>query len=333
MNETGPMSSSATATPPQSMRACQFVEVNKPLVGIELATPEPGPGEVRLDLRAAGMCHSDVGFYNGTITDTLDHRPIVLGHENAGVISAVGAGVTGFSVGDRVTAYPIQAHPYPGVERDGGYADSTLIPAAGLIRIPDGVSFEQAAVASDAGLTAYHAVHASGEVTRGTQVGIVGLGGLGMGGAWLALLAGAEVYAAEINDKVHAHALSLGVKEVFTDVNDLKPLGLDVIIDFAGMQETILGAVQSVKVGGRVVLVGLGVAEFTVPSMLFVSQQVHFVGSWGGTKQDIVEVLDLMSAGRFDIPATIIDFDQIGQSLQDMAAGKLLGKVVARVSD
>jgi D-arabinose 1-dehydrogenase-like Zn-dependent alcohol dehydrogenase len=106
-----------------------------------------------------------------------------------------------------------------------------------------------------------------------------------------------------------------------------------VIIDFAGMQETILGAVQSVKVGGRVVLVGLGVAEFTVPSMLFVSQQVHFVGSWGGTKQDIVEVLDLMSAGRFDIPATIIDFDQIGQSLQDMAAGKLLGKVVARVSD
>ncbi|MEU6577852.1 zinc-binding dehydrogenase [Streptomyces sp. NPDC046805] len=315
------------------MRAWRFIEVNKPLVRVESPVPEPDRGEVRLDLRAAGMCHSDVGFWNGTITETLDHLPIVLGHENAGVISAVGAGVTGFSIGDRVTAYPIQAHPYPGVERDGGYADKTLIPAAGLIRIPDGVSFEQAAVASDAGMTAYHAVHASGKVTRGTRVGIIGLGGIGMAGAWLAVLAGGEVYAAEINDNVHAQALSLGVKEVFTDVNDLKALELDVIFDFAGMQETILGAVQSIKFGGRVVLVGLGAAQFTIPSMLFVSQRVHFVGSWGGTKQDIVDVLDLMSAGRFDIPATVVGFNEIGQSLQDMAAGRLLGKVVARIGD
>jgi propanol-preferring alcohol dehydrogenase len=164
-------------------------------------------------------------------------------------------------------------------------------------------------------------------------VGVVGLGGIGMAGAWLAVLAGAEVYAAEINDKVHARASSLGVKEVYTDVNDLKPLGLDVIIDFVGMQETILGAVQSVKVGGRVVLVGLGTKQFTISSMLFTSQRVHFVGSWGGTKQDIVDVLELMAAGLFDIPATIIGFGQIGQSLQDMAAGRLLGKVVARISD
>lgn len=318
---------------PRSMRAWQFVDINKPLRRIELATPEPGPGEIRLDLRAAGMCHSDVGFWNGTITDTLDHWPIVLGHENAGVISAIGEGVTGFSIGDWVAAYPIEAHPYPGVERDGGYADKTLIPAGGLIRIPDGVSFEQAAVASDAGMTAYHAVHASGEVTRGTRVGIIGLGGLGMAGAWLAVLSGAMVYGVEINEEVHARALSLGVEVVFTDVNDLKPLGLDVIIDFAGVQETILGAVQSVKVGGRVVLVGLGVAQFTLPSMLFTSQRVHFVGSWGGTKQDVVDVIDLMSAGRFDIPATIVGFEQIGQSLQDMAAGQLRGKVVARVGD
>jgi alcohol dehydrogenase, propanol-preferring len=325
--------SSAGAGGPATMRAWQFTEINKPLRRVELPVPEPGPGEVRLDLRAAGMCHSDVGFWDGTITDALDHLPIVLGHENAGVISAVGPGVTGYSIGDHVAVYPIQAHPYPGTERDGGYAEEVLALAAGLVRIPEGVSFEQAAAASDAGMTAYHAVHASGGVTRGTRAGIVGLGGLGMGGAWLAVLAGADVYAAEINDKVHARALGLGVKRVFTDVNDLKPLGLDVIIDFAGMQETILGAVRSVKTGGRVVLVGLGSAEFTIPSMLFTSQQVHLVGSWGGTKQDMIDVLDLMSAGRFDIPATVVGFGQISQSLQDMAAGTLRGKVIARVSD
>jgi alcohol dehydrogenase, propanol-preferring len=325
--------SSAGAGGPATMRAWQFTEINKPLRRVELPVPEPGPGEVRLDLRAAGMCHSDVGFWNGTITDALDHLPIVLGHENAGVISAIGPDVTGYSIGEHVTAHPIQAHPYPGTERDGGYADKVLVPASALIRIPEGVSFEQAAAASDAGMTAYHAVHTSGDVAPGTRAGIVGLGGLGMGGARLAVLSGADVYAAEINNKVHAQALALGVKEVFTDVNDLEPLGLDVIIDFAGMQETILGAVRSVKIGGRVVLVGLGAAEFTIPSMLFISQQVHFVGSWGGTKQDIVDVLNLMSAGLFDIPATVVGFEQISQSLQDMATGTLRGKVVARVSD
>lgn len=317
----------------EQMRAWQLVAANRPLVRTSIPRPKPGPGEVVLDLRAAGMCHSDVGFWNGTLTDGLDHMPIVLGHENAGVISAVGTDVQGFSVGDRVTAYPIEAHPYAGTERDGGYADQTVLPAAGLVRIPHNVSFEQAAAASDAGMTSFHAVHASGRVVTGTRVGIIGLGGLGMAGAWFSVLAGAEVYAADTNEDVHDRALSLGVTNVFADADDFGPLDLDVIIDFVGANTTVLAAVRSVKVGGRVVLVGLESAEFTLPSMLFASQQAELVGSWGGTRQDIADVLSPMADERFDIPATIIDFEEIGQSLEDMATGQLLGKVVARIGE
>jgi propanol-preferring alcohol dehydrogenase len=95
------------------VKAWYFTETAKPLVSVVLPDPLAGPNEVVIDLRAAGMCHSDVGFWDGTLDSGIDHKPIVLGHGNAGVISSLGDGVTGFSVGERVTAYPIDTPSYP----------------------------------------------------------------------------------------------------------------------------------------------------------------------------------------------------------------------------
>ena len=289
------------------MKAWYLTQTATPLVPVEIAEPVPGPGEVLLDMRAAGMCHSDVGFWDGTLDSGLDHKPIVLGHENAGVISALGPGVTGFEFGDRVAAYPIETEPYPGTGRDGGYAAKTLEPASGLIRIPAQVSFTQAAAATDAGMTACHAILATAKVGSGSRVGIIGLGALGMIGAQVAVLAGAQVYGADVNAGVFTQARNVGVTECFTDVADLQALRLDVIVDFAGMQTTILGAVQAVQTGGRVVLVGLGAREFTIPTMLFASRQIELVGSWGGTKNDITEVLEVRrrSTVRFSNPPAL----------------------------
>jgi 2-desacetyl-2-hydroxyethyl bacteriochlorophyllide A dehydrogenase len=311
------------------VKAWYFTETAKPLVPVVLPDPSARPNEVVIDMRAAGMCHSDVGFWDGTLDSGIDHKPIVLGHENAGVISSLGDCVTGFSVGDRVTAYPIDTPPYPGTGRDGGYADKTVEPASALIRIPDGVSFEQAAAASDAGMTAYHAVHTTANITRGSRVGIVGLGALGMTAAKIAVLAGMEVYAAEINEQRFDEAGDAGVKACFTDASQLADVEPNVIIDFAGFQSTVLAAIQAVGTGGRVVLVGLGASEVCLPSLLFASSQVELVGSWGGTKEDIVDVIGLMASGVLTISATLIGFEEISTSLQGMAAGTLTGKVIA----
>jgi propanol-preferring alcohol dehydrogenase len=311
------------------VKAWYFTETAKPLVSVVLPDPMAGQDEVVIDMRAAGMCHSDVGFWNGTLDSGIDHKPIVLGHENSGVISSLGDCVTGFAVGERITAYPIDTPPYPGTGRDGGYADKTLEPASALFRIPEGVSFEQAAAASDAGMTAYHAVHTTAKITKGGRVGIVGLGALGMTAAKIAVLAGMEVYAAEINEQRFDEAAGAGVNAFFTDASQLADVHPDVIIDFAGFQSTVLAAVQAVGTGGRVVLVGLGASEFCLPSMVFASSQVELVGSWGGAKEDIVDVLALMASGALSISATLIGFDAISASLQGMAAGTITGKVIA----
>src|SRR5262249_39612249 len=195
------------------MRAWLFTDAGEPLQLVERDDPRPGPGEAVREMRAAGLCHSDVGCLDGTITAIMPKRPIVLGHEVAGVIGALGPGVTEFTVGDRVVVLGPEDFA-PGWSADGGYATHCLVKAEGIVRLADSVNFVQGATATDAGATSYGAVMHSGELRAGQRVGIVGLGGLGMTGARIAMLNGAQVYAAESRREVWATAKEQGVLDV-----------------------------------------------------------------------------------------------------------------------
>ncbi|QFS90435.1 Alcohol dehydrogenase [Mycobacterium sp. THAF192] len=201
------------------MKAWLFTEVNEPLRLVDLPDPEPGPGQVVIDVKGAGLCHSDVGIIEGPGLPWIAKLPIVLGHEVAGVITAIGEGVAGHVIGDRITIGYLKPPPWgPGLGRDGGYAEKTVVYADEIIPIPANVSCVQAAVASDSSATAYHAVRGVGEVTGDSVVGIIGLGGLGLAGVRFAALCGAIVYGVDINIEVFETALQLGAAEVFTDV-------------------------------------------------------------------------------------------------------------------
>src|SRR5262249_19124277 len=157
-----------------------------------------------------------------------------LGHEVAGVITEVGPGVTAFKPGDRIVASGDEAF-CPGWSADGGYATHCLLATSCAAPLPDGVDFVQGAAATDAGQTSYGAVMGAGGLKPGMRVGIVGLGGLGMTGARIAVVNGAaEVYAAEPRREAWDIALGQGVKEVVEDVMGLAPYELDLIVDFAG---------------------------------------------------------------------------------------------------
>lgn len=125
------------------MKAWQLLAPDEPLELIERDDPEPGHGQLGVDVRAAGICHSDVGFLDGTLTRWLAKPPIVLGHEVAGAVSEVGPGVEGWAIGDRVAALGDPQHS-PGWSVDGGLADKFLATAARLIKLPDAVDFVQA---------------------------------------------------------------------------------------------------------------------------------------------------------------------------------------------
>jgi propanol-preferring alcohol dehydrogenase len=310
------------------MKAWQFQAVGQPLACVELPDPTPAENEVVVHVKAAGLCHSDVGFMNGTLTPILATVPIVLGHEVAGVISALGPGVSHFAVGDRVAIAGFRSDA-PGIMQDGGFAEKTIGKVEQLVPIPEAVGFEQAAMSTDAGQTSHNAVVTTGGVSGESRVGLVGLGGLGLTAARIAVLAGAEVYASTRNQNVWPQAKALGVKEVVSTVPELAPFELDTIIDFAGVGTTTGDAVAAVAQDGKVVVVGLGRTEATISTVDLIVKCVQVVGSNAGFKRDVESVLGLMASGDLTIPATTIAFEQIPEALERLETGGVNGRLVA----
>ncbi|WP_347014432.1 alcohol dehydrogenase catalytic domain-containing protein [Bifidobacterium dentium] len=161
------------------MKSWRFTGTNEPLRLEELPEPSAGPGKVVIDVKAAGICHTDVGILTdpGWMT-MLGQVPVTLGHEDAGVISAVGDGVTDFKVGDRVAICPTTSAGCPGSSFDGGFGPKIVIGTEALVRIPDEVDFVNGAAATDAGMTSYAAVVRRGGVRRETRSASSDLAGL-----------------------------------------------------------------------------------------------------------------------------------------------------------
>jgi alcohol dehydrogenase, propanol-preferring len=310
------------------MQAWQFMEVGKPLSLNEVPEPQPEPDEIVIDTKAAGLCHSDVSFLDGTLTPLLPFSPITLGHEIAGIVSAVGADISQFTIGDKV-GVPA-AIEGPGTSKHGGFAPKVVVKEHLVVPAPDAVPFDQAAAATDAGMTSYHAVMVRGQVAEGMKVGIIGLGGLGSLGAQIASSNGAEVYVAEVNERVHDYARELGASGVATDIAAFKDEQLDVIIDFAGFGTTTAGAVETVKDRGRVVQVGLARETGTINLNRLTLSSLELVGSQAGTKEDCAAVLELIAAGKLTSRITTIGFDEIGEGIRKLERGEVVGRLVAR---
>jgi propanol-preferring alcohol dehydrogenase len=312
------------------MKAWQFTNTHEPLVLSDVAEPTAAPGGVVIDVKAAGLCHSDVGLMEdeGWLA-LLATRPITIGHEVAGVISEVGEGVTEWKVGDRVGFCPTTEVGAPGYSFDGGFAPKAAIDQIALVRIPDSVSYAYGAAGTDAGMTSHHAVVVNGQVTKGTKLGIIGFGGLGQIGSRVAVLAGAEVYVAEVNEEVWQNARDAGVTDVKKNIADFADVGLDVIVDFAGFGTTTAQAIETVRPGGRVVQVGMGRLEATINTRTLITHNVTLVGSVGGTKADVQGVYDYLATGQLNPTITEISFDEIPDGIDKLAKGQVVGRLVA----
>jgi propanol-preferring alcohol dehydrogenase len=316
------------------MQGWHFTGTHEPLVLADVRLEPPGPGEVLIDVRAAGLCHSDVGMLTeASWLRTLAFRPIVLGHEISGTIAAVGDGVTHVTVGDRVGVCPTGVGGAPGYVRHGGFTAQHLAPAADVVTVPQGVSFEWAAMGTDAGMTAYHAMATQGGVTAGMKVGVIGLGGLGQIGARVGVVKGAEVHVAEPNRAAWPLAEAIGAASVVPDAADWAGQGFDLIVDYAGYGTTTRAASKAVRRGGRVVLVGMGAMQFTLDVMDMILSRITLIGSSGGTTSDVADVYDLMAAGLLTPEVQVIGFHDIPAALDDLRHHRITGRLVARYGD
>lgn len=310
------------------MRAWQYVGAGQPLTLNEVDVPTAGAGQVQISVKAVGLCHTDVGILDGVIPDSiLASVPLTLGHEVAGVVTAVGGGVERFAIGDRVGL--VAGEQGPGLAFHGGYASTVVAPQEVVVLLPDGVDFPEAAAAADAGLTSYRAIATVGAVTSKTRVGIIGLGGLGLIGVQIAKALGATVYAAEIREEAREVALKQGATEVVQDADDLAAFDLDVIVDFAGFGTTTAAAIRAIRPGGKVVLVGAGANQATIDTNVFVAKNVRIEGSNAGTADDLRAFLAMVANGEASPVLSYTTFDGIKDGLDQVNAGKVIGRLVA----
>lgn len=337
---------------PATMRAARLhalPSADQPLPDIridEVPVPEPGPGQVLVEVHACGICASDLHVVAGATP--AGELPQVLGHEAAGDVAAVGEGVTDWRIGDRVLvlpAWPCGRCPYcvggrenlcralrvPGVDVDGAQAQYTLADHRVLTHVPRSVPVEQAAILVDAVATPYHALKRAG-VTQGSRVAIVGLGGLGMHAVQLAKLAGAATVIGIDIDPVNLERAEDWGADAVVDASDGKPArrvreltegGVGKAIEFVGRNETIDQAIKMLAPGGRAVAVGLTPEKLeTLPSALLVSNELEVVGSFGSTMQDVNELVDLLDAGRLDLTRSVThtyELDGFTDALRQLA--------------
>lgn len=314
------------------MKGWLFTGTGIPLKLIEKEDPKIIPDHVIIEIKAAGLCHSDVAALEDPGWMPLfANGPVIMGHEFAGVVIEVGEGVTDLKVGDRVGVNPLdqETREAAGYHYDGGFATKARVPAKQCVKLPDNVSFIEGAAATDAGLTSYHALFSIGQAQPGMKVGIIGVGGLGQFAVQMAMIKGCEVYAADISENALKLAEELGCKKVYKNILDMKEAECDVIVDFAGFGQTTSDALEAVKAFGTVVVVGMGKLETQINTYSLITKELRLLGSNGGTNEDLKGVYDCFATGKLTPQLTTIPFEEIDKGLEKLKNNEVKGRLVA----
>ena len=313
------------------MKAMVLHELGQPLRLAEVAIPKPGPNDVLVRVRACGVGLTVVNLIRtpGRVTS----YPRIPGHEVAGVVMEVGSEVKSVRAGQRVTNHfyltcgqcrncrsgretlCLNLRGQVGTACDGGYAEYIMLPERNIVAIPDGVSDVDAAVASDAIATPYHACHKEARVGPGDGVLIIGAGGgVGIHMVQMARLCGGRVLAADIGDDKLALAKTWGADEVIDArhgelAQQVKALtdgwGADAVIDVVGNRQTLQAGIQSLAVGGKMVLIGSKPKSvygedpsFTFDPAIFTQRGLELHSSRYVTAAEIAQTLELVRRKR-----------------------------------
>ncbi|MCC6595205.1 MAG: zinc-binding dehydrogenase [Rhodanobacteraceae bacterium] len=331
------------------MRCVQIVAVGAPLEAREVALPEPGPDEIRVRIEAAGICHSDVHYRAGTAS--IARVPITPGHEIAGRVDALGAGVDGLTEGARVALHYLVScgrcdYCARGLEQfcrrgrmlgkhlDGGYAQDVVAPARNAVPIPDTVATAAAAIMMCSSSTALHALRKA-RTSAGDRVAVFGAGGLGMSAVQLARAFGAlEVYAIDIDASKLAAAARHGAIPIDpaagAPAQQLRERtaghGVDVALEFAGLPATQQQAVASLAVHGRAALAGITRHSFAVDSFHdVINREAEIIGVSDHLHSELGTLMEFTRRGLLDLDSVIsehiaLDADAINAQLDALAA-------------
>lgn len=342
------------------MRAVKLISPGR----LEMSTvpvPEPGPGQVRIRVTSAGLCQSDLHVLHMERWSTYD---MTMGHEAAGIVDAVAPDVDSLAIGEPVivdliwscghcrpcvqgrsnacaSAGPRTSAPTsPGLGPDGAMADYMLAPARHALPL-HGLDPATAAPLADAGVTPMHAINTVRDrLTPGSTVVVIGLGGLGhLGVQILAATSAARIIALDTDprkvDAAAGHGAHLALpsdsEAAARILAETGGYGADVVLDFVGVQPTIDLTAAVIAPEGAVRLVGLGGGRFPMHADgngAVLPWGINVQRSYGGTKDDLLQVLALARAGRLHIESATYPLADFERAFDDLAAGRVAGRAI-----
>jgi alcohol dehydrogenase, propanol-preferring len=341
------------------VRALQYRSAGSAPEVVTVPDPEPGPGQVLLKVTAAGVCHSDLavmGLPAGRLRYPL---PLTLGHEGAGTVAALGAGVTGWQLGDAVAVYGawgcglcaqcaagqenycpraagLGIFP-PGLGAPGAIAEYLLVDdRRHLVALGDLDPVANVPL-TDAGLTPYHAIKRSlPKLVPGSTAVVVGAGGLGhVAIQLLRALSPARVIALDVTDQKLALARQVGAHETLRSgpdaaaaVRDLTGgRGAQAVFDFVGTAATagLAGAVAGIE--SDVAIVGIGGGQLAVGFGVLPHETTVTAPYWG-SRSELLEVLDLARAGSVEVHVETYPLDEAPRAYERLHRGAVSGRAV-----
>ena len=316
------------------MRAGRISVSTRAFEVVDVPTPDAGAGQVRIKVGAAGVCLSDVHFLEGILSPGyLEGDHVTLGHEVAGTIDQIGAGVTTSSVGDRVVVIAgerntAQQITTMGFDYDGGWAEYVVTKAELVAKIPDSLPFEQAAIIPDAVSTPWAAITSTGHVVAREKVAVFGVGGLGIHAVQLLKIIGASVIAIDPREDARANALARGADFAYApnDAEFKKHRGLNAVFDFAGVSPVRKQALSMLGEQGRLVIIGIANEPIVIPNdMAFTYMRTQIMGHYGSEAHHVRELIELAASGRLDLSHSISEIVPLEQAA--LALDKLAKKI------
>jgi D-arabinose 1-dehydrogenase-like Zn-dependent alcohol dehydrogenase len=326
------------------MRVAQVVRANGPFEIVEREIPEPGAGSVRVKIEACGICHSDAMTKEGLWPGI--HYPRVPGHEVAGVVDALGRGVTGWSKGQRVGVGWHGGHcgycdscrrgdfvtcqvafQIPGISYDGGYAEYVIAPAGALALIPDGLSPVDAAPLMCAGVTTFNPLRNSG-AQPGDLVAILGIGGLGHLGIQFAEKMGFRTVAIARGVDKEPLARKLGASfYIDSKTQDpaaelLKLGGAKIVLATVTKGDAMSAVLGGLGVNGKLIIVGAAAEPLQVPGIPLLLGRRSILGWPSGSSIDSQDTLAFSARTGVRSMNEVFPLERAAEAYGHMMSGK-----------
>ena len=337
------------------MKAAIFYGPKQRLRVEEVERPKIMPHEILVKVAACGVCHSDLEYIELGVR-TVKEPPLILGHEASGIVEEVGSEVKNFKKGERVLLASVfgcgncyfcrtgrenicEHMTMLGNRIDGAYAQFIKVPSKAAFSMPDEIPLEEGCVIADAIATPYHAVRNRAQVKAGDTVAIFGCGGLGLNATQIATAMGGTVIAVDIVDRKLEWARQFGAsitinptgKDISKEIRRLTGGGADIAIEVIGNPATVKQAYDSLRIGGRLCVVGYTPGDITISGARLMIREIEVVGSVSCRPGDYPKLIEMVKRRRIQVESVVthkFKLEEINEAFEVMKKGESIRSIV-----